>query len=417
MFSVLQGTPLGHLCTQLHVLGIEPPAPEAEDVQRRVKRLKDEELKQEQARRHQIEVALGRLQSEPAGKPAGRPARPGRGPAPKGNGRRPSLGPRQASQAEVHKRGKPKQGAKETVEADRRAVRDLDQFTPSSPGAGIKAPAIESQAAAKARDEIAQIQKRLDALHNLQHQLEDMDHAVETIYLRRNQQVPMQSSKQANDDIPVKSAKAAVLEKKEALRKQEEQEQLARLEAARKASIEENRQAQERLHKQYHCSDLNVEHTVSELDENTGGEHQAEDIQHQAEALEQEYRSQLMASTTRIQQLEAELSDEEELCEDTLPEDVSEESSSDEDEDSPLMSGALEERIQMLRNRCTDALSTPVFLDVYGYIKHMRDTHDAVIDEQVEQEMEDHLMDMVGLEQMGYVKLVEQLMFIEECYA
>jgi len=80
------------------------------------------------------------------------------------------------------------------------------------------------------------------------------------------------------------------------------------------------------------------------------------------------------------------------------------------------MSGALSERIEVLRNRCTEALTAPVFLSAYRYIKGMREKHNCEFGEEVEREMEVALEGMVGTPQMGYVKLVEQLIFIEECY-
>ena len=91
--------------------------------------------------------------------------------------------------------------------------------------------------------------------------------------------------------------------------------------------------------------------------------------------------------------------------------------SSEEEDEEGLMSGALSERIQVLRNRCTTALSPPVFLQVYGYIKGVREQHNGEIGEATEKEMEARLIELVGdSNKMGYVKLVEQLLFIEECY-
>merc|ERR1711959_340046 len=131
-----------------------------------------------------------------------------------------------------------------------------------------------------------------------------------------------------------------------------------------------------------------------------------------------EYRTQLMQSTARIRELLAEEGEKEEEVREGLEEelfeipeeDLSSEFSSDEEEEEGLMSGALSERIQILRNRCTEALTAPVFLSAYGYIKGMREEHNCEFTEQVEKEMEIKLEAMVGPSKMGYVKLVEQLL-------
>lgn len=47
----------------------------------------------------------------------------------------------------------------------------------------------------------------------------------------------------------------------------------------------------------------------------------------------------------------------------------------------------------------------------------VREQHNGEIGEATEKEMEARLIELVGdSNKMGYVKLVEQLLFIEECY-
>ena len=431
-------TPMSNLCLELRSLGINPPAPESEDVQRKVRRMKDEELKAEQARRHQIELALGKLHERPRQKAKPPNPPPNRqqpddraGKAYKGAGadivtRDPMNGnpmPRRAQQ--VRRTRQPRAQGQDTQ--DREAVRALGDFrqlpgkdhdaavkrvqrvapgsewvnggfaerprpmvreerpkTPpldplafrkeqlakeaermrleeirSEEEAKSKAakpcwePAVRDESdgtveAAKARDEIAEIQTRLDALQRLQEKLEDMDEVVDTIQLKRSlpraskAAVPVES----NAISRVKSAKELVLEKKMAKQREQEEAYNAQLEAARAAQAKEALIAQERKHEQYHGSPMNALLPIGKAPgagvkaslpihyedvEHSDDDEEEEAIRMEVEVLEKEYRTQLLQSTARILQLLAE-EGEQESEQELQPEEEEEDDEEDADE-------------------------------------------------------------------------------------
>jgi len=77
-----------------------------------------------------------------------------------------------------------------------------------------------------------------------------------------------------------------------------------------------------------------------------------------------------------------------------------------------LMSGKLDDRVQLLRQRCIGALGEELFLTVYAHIHKVQEEEEQ-LDEYA---MEAELQKLVAPGLIGYVKEVEQLIFIEQCY-
>ena len=199
------------------------------------------------------------------------------------------------------------------------------------------------------------------------------------------------------------SAKDRVLQRKEAERLEKQRQYEADLRNARMENAGHNNLAQQRKKQQYGG--------VAGPPGAAGEEAVAE-----AKQLEDEYRAQLLESTARIDQLKTEHGgyDDSDISEEEgLSSDSEELSLSDGDEVGCESSGNLDARSQVLHKRCVEALGDK-FEAVYHYLRQAQENNEEMTDE-IEEAMERDLTNMVGGQMMGYVKLVEQLIFIEEC--
>eukprot|EP00656_Telonema_subtile_P024156 TRINITY_DN2607_c0_g1_i1.p1 TRINITY_DN2607_c0_g1~~TRINITY_DN2607_c0_g1_i1.p1 ORF type:complete len:662 (-),score=252.36 TRINITY_DN2607_c0_g1_i1:460-2445(-) len=405
-------TPLGKLCAQLDALSIQPPVSAEADPVQMVRRLKEEELRQEETRRNRVQAQLNRLnprapQQRQHQRGAPRAARHQRAPAP----------------AAKHRR-KPES-------TDQQAVRALDQFVPGPKE--LEGAEVQSQAALKARNELLDIQKRLEALQELQSKLNHMDGQVEALApvapAAPPARDPAAREPPANSQLPQRrfsspepapgrcnesravelmSAKERVLWRKEQERAEKQKLYEQELEAARRSNACNNVLAAERKNMEYGRA-------VPEDKPATHAAVEEEEEEHMREEIEAELHKQLLESTARICQLKTEHGGYEDTDGLTSSGSGSEEDSdlSDSDEDPSEMSGNLDARSQVLQKRCKDALGDK-FETVYRYLKQTREQNDATSDE-AEDRMEQELLGLVGEEMMGYVKLVDQLIFIEQC--
>lgn len=403
-------TPLGKLCAQLDALSIQPPVSAEADPVQMVRRLKEEELREEETRRNRVQAQLNRL--NPRARQAPQPARR--------HAREPSGG---APRAARHQQGAGhKQRRRESTE--QQAVRALDQFHPKPSKDVVSSPEVQSEAAVKARNELLDIQKRLEALQALQSKLNHMDGQVEALAPTQAAPEPPKddpsllpqpryaaaerpaASNESREDRPVvvMSTKERVLWRKEQERAEKQRIYEQELREARRRNADHNVVAEERKKLEYG------------VPANVGAPNP--DEEGAREAIEAELQAQLLESTARIEQLKTEhggYEDEEEEDEDTegLTSDSEEYEVSEEDEDPSEMSGNLDARSQVLQKRCRDALGDN-FEKVYQFLKVTREQNEATSDE-AEDAMERDLCKLVGADMMGYVKLVDQLIFIEQC--
>jgi len=277
----------------------------------------------------------------------------------------------------------------------------------------------------KARNELIEIQSRLEALQKLQSKLNHMDGQVAALTpeqaSRDNAEEPEvailpasdlpaaryvndeQDDQEVHEQTVAISAKDRVLQRKEAERLEKQRQYEADLSNARIENAGHNDLAQQRKKQQYG---------------GVAGPPGAAGEQAVAEAkqLEDEYRAQLLESTARIDQLKTEHGgyDDSDISEEEgLSSDSEELSLSDGDEVGCESSGNLDARSQVLHKRCVEALGAK-FEAVYHYLRQAQENNEEMTDE-IEDAMERDLTNMVGGQMMGYVKLVEQLIFIEEC--
>lgn len=403
-------TPLGKLCAQLDALSIQPPAPEESDPIQKVRRLKEDELREEEKRRSRVQAQLARL--NPRARQIAHP------PAP---------------QAARHHRAAGHKQRKPPVSTEQQAVRDLDRFVPREPRDRVVVPDVQSEAALKARNELMDIQKRLEALQQLQSKLNQMDGQVEALapeepvaavlapelsFLPQPRYHGTNGSKAEADEVDTQmSAKERVLLRKEAERLEKQKEYEEQLLQARKMNSENNVVAEERKKHQYGMERPKVLDARVPCPEDRPARRPSE-----VEAImeiEAELTKQLMESTARIEQLKIEHGGYDEEVEDPDTDGLTSESEEDfdlsEDEDDPSeMSGNLDARAQGLQKRCMEALGDK-FERVYTYLKQAREGYDDAISEEAEAAMDNELHDLVGADLMGYVKLVDQLIFIEDC--
>eukprot|EP00658_Telonema_sp_P-2_P030378 TRINITY_DN2294_c0_g1_i3.p1 TRINITY_DN2294_c0_g1~~TRINITY_DN2294_c0_g1_i3.p1 ORF type:complete len:694 (-),score=222.63 TRINITY_DN2294_c0_g1_i3:401-2482(-) len=405
-------TPLGKLCSQLDALAIQPPIPEDVDPINKVRRLKEEELRVEEQRRNQVQAQLARLNPR-ARQVAAPPPRQGA-----------NKHKRQSQRAGHKQRRQQQQQQQHPISQEQQDVRDLDRFEPPAraPRDRVVVPEVHSEAALKARNELLDIQKRLEALQQLQSKLSHIDGQVEELVPGDEGAAPDPSilpqprymhGNNITDTAEV-SAKERVLLRKEAERAKQQREYEEQLERARHQNKHHNLVAEERkkheygMDKQQHSRPVNPDdRPIRPLSD-----------EERKVAIEAELNQQLMESTARIEQLKLEHGgydeeDEEDNDTDGLTSD--EDLSLSEDEDDPSeMSGNLDTRAQALQKRCMDALGDK-FPIVYQHLVQAREMYDDAMSDEAEEALEKELVRLVGEDLMGYVKLVEQLIFIEEC--
>jgi len=284
---------------------------------------------------------------------------------------------------------------------------------------GDKVTVMENQAAIKARNELVEIQARLEALQVLQSKLNKMDGQVAALTPERASAADEEpdveilaahelpaaryvNEEEAAEEIVEMSAKERVLYRKQQAQQQKQQQYEADLKQARIQNAAHNVVASQRKKQEYGQYGQPQQGAAGEED-------------HVVQKLEEEYMAQLLEATARIDQLKTENGGYDDS-------DVSEEEglSSDSDElslsdnDVCESSGNLDARSHLLHKRCVEALGDK-FEAVYNYLRHAQENSDDVMTDEIEDAMERDLENMVGHSMMGYVKLVEQLIFIEEC--